>query len=115
MVIKRLNNFANYTLAQLLFLQLPIAVDSQAQMSDHQAAADKILQTFCQICLRAVTSERDVSLLLFYIVSESPVNPLETWSTTICKYNGPSISGRMNFLCHLGVYHIVKYGPGGCV
>ena len=77
-----------YTLAQL-FLQLPIAVDSHAQMSDHQAAAENILQTFCQICLRAVTAERDVSPLLFSIVSDSPVNPLETWSTTICNITVP--------------------------
>jgi len=54
----------NYTLAQLLFLQLPIAVDSHAQMSDHQAAAENILQTFCQICLRAVTAERDCNALV---------------------------------------------------
>ena len=57
----------DYILAQLL-LQLPITLDSHAQMSDHQAAAEKILQTFCQICMHAVTAERDVSLDCFLLL-----------------------------------------------
>ena len=50
-----------------LLLQLPIAVECEAppaQLSGHQAVVEEILQTFCQICLHAVTVERDVSLLV---------------------------------------------------
>lgn len=53
----------------LLSLQLPIAVECDAsheQMSGHRAVVEEILQTFCQICLRAVTAQRDVSLTVFY-------------------------------------------------
>lgn len=60
MVIKLLN---------IVVLQLPIAVECDAsheQMSGHRAVVEEILQTFCQICLRAVTAQRDVSLTVFY-------------------------------------------------
>jgi len=65
------NKYASKLITQLLLtLQLPISVEcdaSHAQMSGHRAVVEEILQTFCQICLRAVTAERDVSLTVFLL------------------------------------------------